>query len=70
MASIAISDLRPAGSELFLDSESFMDDLTDGEISIQGGLTPFWASVVVVGSAATLGGAISASIGILSRPRR
>lgn len=38
MASINISDLNPAGSELFKDSESFMSDLIDGELgNIQGG---------------------------------
>ncbi|RCJ19628.1 hypothetical protein A6770_05660 [Nostoc minutum NIES-26] len=38
MANIEISDLNPAGSELFKDSESFMSDLIDSEVgSIQGG---------------------------------
>ncbi|MEA5581002.1 hypothetical protein VB620_06565 [Nodularia harveyana UHCC-0300] len=32
MANIAISDLRPAGSELFMDSESYLNDLTDAEM--------------------------------------
>ncbi|GAB4194940.1 MAG: hypothetical protein Fur006_41020 [Coleofasciculaceae cyanobacterium] len=41
MAYITISDLRPAGSELFMDSESFMNDLVDGELeAISGGATP------------------------------
>ncbi len=30
MASIKISELRPAGSELFQDSESFLNELNDG----------------------------------------
>ena len=70
MASITISDLRfPAGCELLCDSESFMDELSDGELSIQGGITPtaFWASVVVVGGAAVVGGAISAAVGYFAR---
>ncbi|MEH1944193.1 MAG: hypothetical protein V7L01_28810 [Nostoc sp.] len=38
MATINISDLRPTGSELFSDSEGYMDDLVDSEIgAIQGG---------------------------------
>ncbi|WP_017721132.1 hypothetical protein [Kamptonema formosum] len=32
MANITISDLRPAGSDLFADSESFMQELTEQEI--------------------------------------
>lgn len=47
MANIAISDLRPAGSELFMDSESFIKELTDVELnSTQGGITPW---IVVIG---------------------
>lgn len=38
MASIKISNLYPAGSELFKDSESFMTELVDNELgSINGG---------------------------------
>ena len=38
MASINISDLNTAGSDLFKDSESFMNDLVDGELGdIKGG---------------------------------
>ena len=38
MASIKISELRPAGSELFQDSESFLNELSDREIGgIEGG---------------------------------
>lgn len=39
MASIKISNLQPAGSDFFNDSESFMSELTDSEIvNTQGGL--------------------------------
>ncbi|MFB2978650.1 hypothetical protein [Microseira sp. BLCC-F43] len=38
MTAITISDLHPAGSDLFLDSESFLSDLSDSELQIQGGL--------------------------------
>lgn len=38
MANIIISELRPAGSELFQDSESFLNELTDQEmVGIAGG---------------------------------
>ncbi len=38
MANIKIADLQPAGCELFQDSESFLNELTDGEVSqIKGG---------------------------------
>ncbi|WP_138499837.1 hypothetical protein [Nostoc sp. PA-18-2419] len=45
MATIKIFDLHPAGSELFLDSESYLNDLTDDELnSTQGGLSPLTIS--------------------------
>ncbi|MCC5647543.1 hypothetical protein LC607_32475 [Nostoc sp. CHAB 5824] len=38
MASIKISELRPAGSELFQDSESFLNELNEKEtLSLVGG---------------------------------
>jgi hypothetical protein len=38
MSNITISELRPAGSELFQDSESFLNELTDREmLEIEGG---------------------------------
>ncbi|MDZ8261395.1 hypothetical protein [Nostoc sp. ChiQUE01b] len=38
MATINISNLRPTGSELFSDSEGYMDDLVDSDIgAIKGG---------------------------------
>ncbi len=64
MANITIPDLRPAGSELFIDFESFMNELTDQELSaVNGGVLPviaIWgipvATKYVVGAMA--GGAI------------
>lgn len=43
MSSIKISDLRPTGPDLFYDSESYMKDLTEEEIDIQGGILPLLA---------------------------
>lgn len=41
MATIEISDLRPAGSELFSDSEGYMNELGESEFGgINGGSTP------------------------------
>lgn len=48
MASITISNLRTAGSELFYDAESYMNEMSEGELnSIHGGTTPFCVGVVV-----------------------
>jgi len=33
MASIKISDLRPSGLDLFGDSESYLDDLSDNDLA-------------------------------------
>ena len=52
MANINISDLRPAGVDLFLDSESYINDLTEGEMinKIVGGYWKsyytYWGSVI------------------------
>jgi hypothetical protein len=46
MANITVSDLRPAGSDLFADSESFMQELTEQEIrKLLGGGSWFACSV-------------------------
>ncbi|MCU0532328.1 MAG: hypothetical protein MUD14_00250 [Hydrococcus sp. Prado102] len=37
MANISIADLNLSGSVLFIDSESFMNELTDNEMRIEGG---------------------------------
>lgn len=39
MANIKINDIKPAGAELFADSEGFLNELKDDELSnILGGL--------------------------------
>ena len=41
MATIKISDLHSAGSELFMDSESYLNELTNEELNMAyGGTTP------------------------------
>ena len=42
MANINISDLRPAGADLFLDSESYLNDLTEGEMTNAIGGGSWW----------------------------
>ncbi|MGD1699137.1 class IIb bacteriocin, lactobin A/cerein 7B family [Dapis sp. BLCC M229] len=51
MANITISELRPAGTELFLDSEGFISELTEEELNFtKGGITPaFFAAGFVAG---------------------
>ncbi|AFZ59463.1 hypothetical protein H6G54_07855 [Anabaena cylindrica FACHB-243] len=54
MSSIKISDLRPAGFDLFVDSESFLNesflnDLSDSDLAItHGGSTP--TTVLLIGA--------------------
>jgi hypothetical protein len=48
MASISLSELRPSGAELFQDSESFLNDLTDLEsVQVFGGRLIITGHVVV-----------------------
>ncbi|MEH1881770.1 hypothetical protein [Nostoc sp.] len=56
MASIAISDLRPAGADLFAGSENFMSDVVDYELNtVTGGLTPFVIWGVAIASEYVIG---------------
>ncbi len=45
MATIVISDLHPAGSDLFFDSESYMNEMSEEITSIIGGGSGFWCGV-------------------------
>ena len=47
MGNINISDLRPAGADLFLDSESYLNDLTEGEMTntLGGFVVSWWTEV-------------------------
>jgi hypothetical protein len=45
MATIKISDLHSVGSELFMDSESYLNELTNEELNMaHGGSTPLCIS--------------------------
>ena len=48
MAIIQINALNPAGSDLFVDDESYLKELTDSELDIQGGLAPLSWLVIFV----------------------
>ncbi|MBW4614445.1 MAG: hypothetical protein KME21_14465 [Desmonostoc vinosum HA7617-LM4] len=56
MSQITISTLHTAGSDLFSDSESYLKELSEEDLDIQGGIWPILAmeisgSIVTVGSA-------------------
>jgi hypothetical protein len=56
MATIKISNLHPAGSELFGDSESYLNELTNDELTMtHGGSSPVCS--FVAGAALTIYGA-------------
>ncbi len=67
MATINISDLRPAGSDLFSDSEGYMSELGDSEFdSIYGGLTPalVWSAATAAARLSSAKCAISVAAGV------
>ncbi|MDJ0675017.1 MAG: hypothetical protein QNJ36_06515 [Calothrix sp. MO_167.B42] len=37
MANIKVNDIKPAGTQLFNDSESFLEEITEEFVYIQGG---------------------------------
>lgn len=57
MATIAISDLSPTGYDLFSDSESYMMNLSDEELSLQGGGT--WVTVTTTSTWVCVGASVS-----------
>jgi hypothetical protein len=56
MANITISNLQPAGLNLFSDSEGYLNDLTETEQNIQGG---FWWVGAVMATAGAFGVGVS-----------
>ena len=43
MANITILDIKPAGVELFADSESYLIDLSEHELEVYGGMVwSYW----------------------------
>ncbi|AOX00288.1 hypothetical protein BJP34_13215 [Moorena producens PAL-8-15-08-1] len=54
MANIKINDIKPAGAELFFDSESYLDQIQEDELrSVVGGVTPSTAAITGATSAAS-----------------
>lgn len=69
MANITISDLRPAGSELFDDSENYLNDLTDDELNMtQGGYSPVAITLMKAGylAARSSNACVNATVGIFT----
>jgi hypothetical protein len=67
ISDISLSDLSPAGLSLFSGSESFLNELSDGDLEgVNGGISWFGASLIVT-AVVSLGGAISFSIGYTTR---
>ncbi|NEO68985.1 hypothetical protein [Moorena sp. SIO3H5] len=43
MANITILDIKPAGVDLFVDSESYLIDLSENELAVYGGIVwTYW----------------------------
>jgi hypothetical protein len=62
MANITISDLRPAGSEFFLGSETYLSEIGDSEVdTINGGSTAICLATLSTYACAT---AISVATGM------
>jgi hypothetical protein len=71
MAVISISNLNVAGSDLFLDSESFMNDLTEQELTgTNGGLTPVVIYTVAVNTWWFVGGAALSAASAIAETTR
>jgi hypothetical protein len=65
MANITLEDLvgyDVAGADLFNDSESFMRDLSDDELDVQGGITP----IVGLATACVIYGVTGAAVGAVA----
>lgn len=47
MATISVSDIRPVGSDLFLDDDKYMNDLGDNELNhVVGGTEPITGTLL------------------------
>ncbi|AOY80879.1 hypothetical protein BJP36_14120 [Moorena producens JHB] len=52
MANITILDIKPAGVDLFADSESYLIDLSENELAVYGGIV--WSYWIAQGAAAAV----------------
>jgi hypothetical protein len=47
MSTISISDLKPSGLDLFLDSENYLDEISESEFTnVVGGVTPVTIEII------------------------
>lgn len=72
MTKIAINDLSPAGTDLFMDSESFLNELTDEQLNeTQGGSILSVAAIIsTVGCMVVAGGAFVIGVTVGYHTRR
>jgi|GEM_PF-5854444 len=59
MASVTISNLHPVGTELFFDSESYMTELSEGEVNVVQGGSTFGLATAIAVTVAAVGVGIS-----------
>ena len=60
MSTITVSNLQPAGLNLFYDSEGYLKELSEEELSIQGGIWPILPVAMALGGAFGVGFAAAA----------
>lgn len=60
MAKLKISELNPAGSELFQDSENFLEELSDRELNLVAGGVD--VNSVVTQNSASVGSILTATV--------
>lgn len=63
MSNITISDLQPVDLNLFSD-EGYLNDLTEMEKNIQGGLIPFATIGLIMMAGGSIG--VGASLGVMA----
>ena len=66
MANIKVCNIKPTGSELFCDSESYLTDLSEEELVIHGGITPVLYAAAA--SSEPCGLFIAVTIGVITEP--
>lgn len=72
MSTIFISDLSPAGLDLFSGSENYINELSDDDlVGINGatGSPCLAASLIWIGSAAVVSGVVSGIVGYTGRKK-
>jgi hypothetical protein len=70
VATITISDLSPVGLDLFLGSENYLDEVSDGDLTkINGGIvsTAFCASAAITAVSLISGAVVSGVVGYWGR---